>query len=156
VEWWVRISLNSNLEEQEYCLFVLFLIFDNKNRWKERTGCLGSNFKGVSIWVEGWVKTSFNRNLEEQEYCFLVYLLVCTLSITMYFNTQKINRVVMTPCSSAVYCIYIPSEWLIVKNTRNPSIIQYCIYICMYCITVGGADLYMGIYIYTYIYVYRS
>jgi hypothetical protein len=68
----------------------------------------------------------------------------------MYFYTQKINRVEITPGSQAVCIVYIPSKRLSVKNSRQLGSIQYCIYMNIL-FTVGGVDLYMGIYTYMFI-----
>jgi hypothetical protein len=69
----------------------------------------------------------------------------------MYFYTQKINRVVITPGSQAVCIVYIPSKWLIVKNTRQSgSILSIYMYILF---TVGRVDLHMGIYILIYLFI---
>jgi hypothetical protein len=65
---------------------------------------------------------------------WFICLFVCIVSNTMYFYTQKINRVVITPGSQAVYCIYI--------------------YIYMHTLfTAGRVDLYMGIYILIYMFI---
>jgi hypothetical protein len=69
----------------------------------------------------------------------------------MYFYTQKINRVVITPGSQAVCIVYIPSKWLIVKNTRQSGSILYIYMHILF--TVGGADLHMGIYILIYMFI---
>jgi hypothetical protein len=80
---------------------------------------------------------------------WFIFLFVCIVSNTMYFYTQKINRVVITPGSQAVCIVYVPSKWLIVKNTRQSGSILY-IYICIHCLQQEEWT-FLWVYIYLYI-----